>query len=50
VTDSIELDEKGGTAVPQKATRREWLGLTVLMLPTLLLAMDISVLHLAVPS
>ena len=34
----------------QRAGRREWIGLAVLMLPTLLIAMDISVLHLAVPS
>lgn len=31
------------------ATRREWLGLAVLALPTLLVAMDLTVLHLAVP-
>ena len=34
---------------PQPATRREWLGLTVLMLPTVLLALDMTVLHLAAP-
>lgn len=33
-----------------KAGRREWIGLAVLMLPTLLIAMDVTVLHLAVPS
>ena len=33
-----------------KAGRREWIGLAVLMLPTLLIAMDLTVLHLAVPS
>jgi len=27
-------------STPQAATRREWLGLTVLMLPTVLLALD----------
>ncbi|MET0135235.1 MAG: MFS transporter [Kibdelosporangium sp.] len=32
-----------------KAGRREWIGLGVLALPTLLLALDMSVLHLAVP-
>ncbi|CAM3811014.1 MFS transporter [Kibdelosporangium persicum] len=32
-----------------RAGRREWLGLAVLALPTLLLALDMSVLHLAVP-
>lgn len=32
-----------------RATRREWLGLAVLALPTLLLSLDVSVLYLAVP-
>ena len=31
----------------QSATPREWWGLAVLMLPTLLLALDMTVLHLA---
>jgi MFS transporter, DHA2 family, multidrug resistance protein len=35
---------------PARAGRREWIGLAVLMLPTLLIAMDVTVLHLAVPS
>jgi DHA2 family multidrug resistance protein-like MFS transporter len=35
---------------PAKAGRQEWIGLAVLMLPTLLIAMDLTVLHLAVPS
>ena len=34
---------------PRRAGRREWLGLAVLMLPTLLIVMDLTVLHLAVP-
>jgi MFS transporter, DHA2 family, multidrug resistance protein len=34
---------------PPRATRREWVGLAVLALPTLLVAMDLTVLHLAVP-
>ncbi len=34
---------------PRRAGRREWIGLAVLMLPTLLIAMDLTVLHLAVP-
>ncbi|MEV0759017.1 MFS transporter [Nocardia sp. NPDC050435] len=34
---------------PPKAGPREWLGLAVLALPTLLLAMDVTVLYLAVP-
>jgi DHA2 family multidrug resistance protein-like MFS transporter len=32
-----------------RATRREWLGLAVLALPTLLLSIDVSVLFLALP-
>ena len=32
-----------------RATRREWIGLVVLALPTLLLALDVSVLYLALP-
>lgn len=35
---------------PPRAGRRAWLGLAVLMLPTLLIAMDLTVLHLAVPA
>jgi MFS transporter, DHA2 family, multidrug resistance protein len=35
---------------PQRAGRREWIGLAVLLLPTLLIVMDLTVLHLAVPS
>src|SRR5215475_6588217 len=31
------------------ATRREWLGLAILALPTLLLSLDLSVLYLALP-
>lgn len=34
----------------QQAGRREWLGLAVLVLPTLLLALDMTVLHLAAPA
>ena len=37
-----------GVAAP-RAGRREWIGLAVLMLPTLLIVMDLTVLHLAVP-
>ncbi len=35
--------------VPQKAGRREWIGLAVLALPCLIYSMDLTVLHLAVP-
>jgi DHA2 family multidrug resistance protein-like MFS transporter len=38
------------TNAPPRAGRREWIGLAVLALPTLLLAMDMTVLHLAIPS
>ncbi|MFD9904232.1 MFS transporter [Streptomyces sp. NPDC059063] len=43
---STEVDS---TAAP-RATRKEWLGLAVLALPTLLIAMDLTVLHLALPA
>ncbi|MFF2703459.1 MFS transporter [Streptomyces cyaneofuscatus] len=35
---------------PPRAGRREWIGLVVLALPTALLSMDLTVLHLAIPS
>jgi MFS transporter, DHA2 family, multidrug resistance protein len=38
------------TAVPPRAGRREWIGLSVLALACLLYVMDLTVLHLAVPS
>ena len=38
------------TQAPPQATRREWIGLGVLTLACLLYAMDLTVLHLAVPS
>lgn len=34
----------------QRAGKKEWIGLAVLILPTLLLSIDVSVLHLAVPA
>src|ERR671919_2954835 len=34
---------------PARAGRREWIGLAVIALPCLLYAMDLTVLHLAVP-
>jgi DHA2 family multidrug resistance protein-like MFS transporter len=40
------MDETRSTTL---AGRREWTGLAVLALPTLLLSLDMSVLHLAVP-
>jgi DHA2 family multidrug resistance protein-like MFS transporter len=44
-----ERDSLTNTDAPAKAGRREWIGLAVLMLPTLLIVMDLTVLHLAVP-
>jgi len=38
------------TAVPPKATRREWIGLAVIALPCVLYSMDLTVLTLAVPA
>ena len=37
------------SSAPQTATRREWIGLGVITLATLLYSMDLTVLHLAVP-
>jgi MFS transporter, DHA2 family, multidrug resistance protein len=34
----------------ERAGKREWVGLAVLILPTLLLSIDVTVLHLAVPA
>ena len=39
----------GTDAAPARAGRREWIGLAVLALPTLLLSLDMSVLYLALP-
>ena len=47
ITPDIAPDSSAGTAT--RATRREWIGLAVLALPTLLLSLDISVLYLALP-
>jgi DHA2 family multidrug resistance protein-like MFS transporter len=45
------LQDAGATASPPPlAGRREWIGLAVLALACLLYAMDLTVLHLAVPS
>jgi MFS transporter, DHA2 family, multidrug resistance protein len=35
---------------PQRATRREWVGLAVIALPCLVVAMDMTVLNLALPA
>lgn len=44
-----EKESLMNAVAPPKAGRREWIGLAVLMLPTLLIVMDLTVLHLAVP-
>ncbi|WBB78690.1 MFS transporter [Micromonospora sp. WMMD882] len=41
------MEINNAAAEPVRATRREWLGLAVLALPTLLLSLDLSALHLA---
>jgi MFS transporter, DHA2 family, multidrug resistance protein len=38
-----------GTAIPSRAGVREWIGLGVLALACILISMDLTVLHLAVP-
>ncbi len=37
------------TIASQKATRREWIALTILIVPTLLVSMDMTVTYLALP-
>lgn len=44
-----EKEVRPNAVASPKAGRREWIGLAVLMLPTLLIVMDLTVLHLAVP-
>jgi DHA2 family multidrug resistance protein-like MFS transporter len=41
--------DDASTGEPARATARVWAGLAVLALPTLLVSMDLTVLHLAVP-
>jgi DHA2 family multidrug resistance protein-like MFS transporter len=43
------MDTTIDAGVGPKAGRREWIGLAVLALPTLLLSLDVSVLYLALP-
>lgn len=44
------LAEPFPDAAPERAGRREWLGLAVIALPCLIYSMDLTVLNLAVPS
>src|SRR5215813_12259743 len=50
MTSTLDNASNATAERPPQAGRREWIGLAVLMLPTLLIAMDLTVLHLAVPS
>jgi DHA2 family multidrug resistance protein-like MFS transporter len=43
------MDVSVATGPARRAGRREWVGLAVLALPTLLLSLDVSVLYLALP-
>ncbi|CCH32740.1 MFS transporter [Actinosynnema sp. NPDC047251] len=44
------MTEHANAPAPARAGRREWLGLAMLALPALLVSMDLTVLHLAVPA
>jgi MFS transporter, DHA2 family, multidrug resistance protein len=44
------MDVSIANGVGPRAGRREWIGLAVLALPSLLYSMDLTVLYLAVPS
>jgi MFS transporter, DHA2 family, multidrug resistance protein len=48
-TGSESSQGSGAVAVASRAGRREWIGLAVIALPSLLYAMDLTVLYLAVP-
>ncbi|MFC4560991.1 MFS transporter [Nocardiopsis mangrovi] len=43
------MSTDAATPAPSRAGAREWIGLAVLALPTILLALDFTVLHLALP-
>ncbi|WP_026555826.1 MFS transporter [Arthrobacter sp. 35W] len=50
MTSSIAPQAVSATTAPPRAGRREWMALAVLMLPVLLVAVDGTVLDLAIPS
>jgi DHA2 family multidrug resistance protein-like MFS transporter len=50
MTSSPDTDPTIDLAEPPAATRRAWVGLGVLALPTLLISIDVSVLYVALPS
>lgn len=43
------MSTTNSSPTPARADARQWVGLAVLALPTLLLSVDMSVLYLAVP-
>src|SRR5215207_6958465 len=47
---SVEQASRAGEEAGPLAGRREWIGLAVIALPSLLYSMDLTVLYLAVPS
>jgi DHA2 family multidrug resistance protein-like MFS transporter len=49
MTATTEQRRQAMSTGSKRAGRREWIGLAVLALPTLLMSLDMSVLHLAVP-
>src|SRR5215210_8678996 len=52
ITDADDGERKlvMNTQDARRAGRREWIGLAVLTLPAMLISMDLTVLHLAVPA
>lgn len=46
---NLPVQNTNDASIVLKASAREWWGLVVLMLPTILIALDMTVLHLAVP-
>lgn len=47
---TASIASQSSTTAPPRAGRREWAGLAVLSLPAMLLAMDLTLLYLAVPA
>ncbi|RCS22837.1 MFS transporter [Phyllobacterium salinisoli] len=48
--DPIEISKPGPIAAKMSASPREWFGLALLALPTMLLGLDLTLLHLALPA
>jgi DHA2 family multidrug resistance protein-like MFS transporter len=46
----VAVNDNNTSEPPPRATRREWIGLSVLALACLMYVMDLTVLHLAVPA